>query len=175
MNSFDPVPESDATQQRWPEDADTFTRVYDVALGTSSLTPYTEIANLADCSPNAAKKHLDRLVEMGIVRVDRDSRPPQYHRNEGYLEWQDASRIAEDLTVEEIIDRVQALEAEIEEYESRFGSTDPTAVSVFDHDDHEAVHERMTAMGEWQGAIRDLRLYELARQLSQNDGHLIAA
>jgi len=174
MTAFDPDPES-AAQQRWQEDADTFTRVYDVALGITSPTAYTEIADLADCSPNAAKKHLDRLTEMGIVRVDRDSRPPQYHRNDGYLEWQEASRIADDLTVEEIIERVRKLEAAIEEYETRFGTPDPTAVSVFDYDDHEAVHERMTAISEWQGAVRDLRLYELARQLSQNDGHLITA
>lgn len=175
MTTFDPAPDSGDTQRRWQENADTFTRVYDVALGVTSPTAYTEIADLADCSPNAAKKHLDRLAEMGIVRADRESRPPQYHRNDGYLEWQEASRIAADLTVEEIIERVQALEAEIEEYETRFGTTDPTVVSVFDHDTHDAVHERMTAISEWQGAIRDMRLYELARQLSQNDGHLITA
>ena len=33
----------------------------------------------------------------------------------------------------------------------------------------------MTAVSEWQGVIRDIRLYELARQLSQNGGHLIPA
>jgi hypothetical protein len=33
----------------------------------------------------------------------------------------------------------------------------------------------MTAVSEWQGVIRDIRLYELARQLSQNNGHLISA
>jgi hypothetical protein len=44
---------------------------------------------------------------------------------------------------------------------------------VFDHDSHETIHERMTAISVWQGVVRDIRLYELARQLSQNDGHLI--
>jgi hypothetical protein len=48
-------------------------------------------------------------------------------------------------------------------------------VSVFDHENHETVYERMTAVSDWQGVIRDIRLYELARQLSQNDGHLIPA
>ncbi|ELY26510.1 hypothetical protein C500_15145 [Natrialba magadii ATCC 43099] len=46
---------------------------------------------------------------------------------------------------------------------------------MFDHGDHETIHERMIAVSEWQGVIRDIRLYELARQLSQNDGHLIPA
>lgn len=174
MSEFDPAPESDSSQRRWQEGADTFDRVYDVALGITSPTAYTKIAELADCSPNAAKKHLDRLAEMGIVRAARDGRPTRYERNEGYLEWQEASRIASELSIEEIVDRVRALEAQRAEYESRFDTTDPADVSVLD-DDHERVHERMAAVSEWRGVRRDVRLYELARQLSQNDGHLIPA
>lgn len=175
MTEFDPAPESDASQRRWQEGTDTFGRIYDVVLGITSPTAYTEIAELADCSSNAAKKHLKRLAEMGIVRADRDSHPPRYERNEGYLEWQDASRIATELSVKEIIDRVKTLEEQRTEYETQFGTTDPTDVSMFDYDDHETIHERMTAVSEWQGVIRDIRLYELARRLSQNDGHLIPA
>ncbi|WP_121820064.1 DUF7342 family protein [Halostella salina] len=173
MTEFDPAPPSDDTERRWQTGTDTFGRVYDVVLGITSPTAYTEIAELADCSPNSAKKHLDRLAEMGIARADRDTRPATYERNEGYLEWQDASRIATELSTESIIDRVEALEAQRTEYEAEFGTTDPTAVNVFEHGDHETIHERMTAVSEWQGVIRDIRLYELARQLSQNDGHLI--
>lgn len=173
MTEFDPAPESD--QRRWQEGTDTFGRVYEVALGVTSPTPHTEIAELADCSPNAAKKHLDRLSKMGIVRVNTDSRPPQYERNEGYLEWQDASRIADELTVDEIIDRVQALEEQHAEFQEQFGVANPTDVAVFDQGDHQTIHEQMAAVSDWQGVLRDIRLYELARQLSQNDGHLIPA
>lgn len=175
MTEFDPAPDPDAAKRRWQEDTDTFGRVYDVILGVTSPTPYTEIADLADCSPNAAKKHLERLADMGVVSANRDSRPATYERNEGYLEWQDASRIAADLSVDEIIDRVEALEEQRAEYEDRFETTDPTDVSVFDSGDHETIHERMAAVSDWRGVIRDIRLYELARQLSQNDGHLIPA
>ena len=175
MTEFDPAPEPAATERRWQQGEDTFSRVYDVAMGITSPTPAAEIADIADCSPNTAKKHLDRLVEMGIVSVSRDGRPMQYERNEGYLEWQDASRIADELTVEEIIDRVGELEDERATYEDEFDATDPTAVSVYDHDSHETIHERMVAVSEWRGIVRDIRLYELARQLAENDGHLIPA
>ena len=175
MTEFDPAPESTATEPRWQQGEDTFSRVYDVAMGITSPTPAAEIADVADCSPNAAKKHLDRLAKMGIVSVNRDGRPVQYERNEGYLEWQDASRIADELTVEEIIDRVGELEEERTDYEDEFDATDPTAVSVYDQDSHGAIHDRMTAVSEWHGVIRDIRLYELARQLAENDGHLISA
>jgi len=175
MAEFDPAPASDNTQRRWQTGTDTFGRVYDVVLGVTSPTAYTEIAELADCSSNAAKKHLDRLVEMGIARAEKDSRPATYERNEGYLEWQDATRIASELSVEEIIDRVAALELQRTEYESQFEASAPADVTVFDHESHDTIHERMVAISEWQGVIRDIRLYELARQLSQNDGHLIPA
>ena len=92
--------------------------------------PRTLISQIADCSPNAAKKHLERLAEMGIVRADRDSRPAQYERNEGYLEWQDASRIANELSVEEIIERVKELEERRREYETQFESTSQCSTTV---------------------------------------------
>jgi hypothetical protein len=178
MASFNPTPsEEDVSKvrQRWADSTDTFGRVYDVILGITEPTPYPKIAEVADCSPNAAKKHLDRLANMGISRADRQSRPAQYERNDGYLEWQDANRLARKLTVEEIINRVHRLENRREEFEQRFETTDPTGISVFEHDDHDAIHERMDAISEWQSLNRDIRLYELARQLSQNDGHLLPA
>lgn len=173
MDKFDSSPDSDFPRRRWQEGTDTFGRVYDVALGVTSPTVHTEIAELANCSPDVAKKLLECLAEMGIVQADRESSPVQYERSEGYLEWKDANQIANQLSVEEINERVEGLREKREEYESQFGTTVPKEVSVFDHEDHDRDHERMTAISEWQGVIRDVRLYELARQISQNDGHLI--
>ena len=176
MTEFDPVPEQEAVddvRQRWRETTDTFDRVYGTVLGVTEPTPYAEIASTADCSPNAAKKHLDRLADMGIVRADQDAQPARYERNDGYLEWQEASRIAEARTVEEIIDRVETLETRREAFVDRFGTADPTTVSVFDHDDHDEVHALMERVSDWHALERDIRLYELARQIAQNDGHLV--
>lgn len=178
MTEFDPVPDRDAVEDvrsRWRESADTFDRVYETALGVTEPTPYTEIADTATCSPNAAKKHLDRLVDMGIVRAHRDARPARYERNDGYLEWQEASRIAEEKTVDEIVARVETLERRRDELRERFDETDPAAVSVFDDEDHGAIHVRMEVIGEWQAIERDVRLYELARRMAQNDGRLTPA
>jgi hypothetical protein len=175
MTEFDPAPEPETEGSRWQDGTDTFGRVYDVVLGVTSPATSADIAELADCSPNAAKKHLDRLAEMSVARANRENHPATYERNDGYLEWQDASRIAADLSVDEIISRVAALEEQRTEYENQFETTDPNAVSVFEAADHETIHDRMTAVSEWKGVIRDIRLYELARRLSENDGHLIRA
>lgn len=178
MTEFDPAPQPevvDEVRDRWRAEADTFDRIYDVVLGLGDPTAYTDVADLADCSPNAAKKHLERLADIGVVRADRESRPPRYARNDGYLEWQEVNRIAEELTDEEIIDRVRELEERRSDYEARFDATDPKSVSVFDLADHDAVHERMVAIGEWQAIDRDIRLYELARRIVENDGRLVSA
>lgn len=174
MTEFDPAPDA-GTLSHWRDTTDTFGRVYDVALGLTEPTSYPDVAAVADCSPNAAKKHLDRLAEMGIVRADREGRPARYQRNESYLEWQEASRIADGLAVEEIVDRVRRLERRRAEFEERFGTTDPASATVLDGEDHGAIHERMAAVSEWQAVDRDVRLYELARRLAQNDGHLLPA
>jgi DNA-binding transcriptional ArsR family regulator len=178
VTDFDPTPSEDdinTVRQRWSENTDTFGRVYNTLLGITEPTPYAQIAEIADCSPNAAKKHLERLAEMGIGRADRQSRPARYERNDGYLEWQDASRLADELTIDEITDRVHQLEDRREEFEQRFETSDPSRVSVFEHNDHDAIHERMSAISDWQALDRDIRRYELARQLAQNDGHLLPA
>jgi hypothetical protein len=112
---------------------------------------------------------------MGIAEADTGGRPAKYARNDGYLEWQEASRIANALSVEEIRDRVQELETQRATYEERFETTDPTTLSAFDSDTHESIHDRMEALSDWQSIIRDVRLYDLARRLAENDGHLIPA
>ncbi|GGL36380.1 hypothetical protein GCM10009037_19970 [Halarchaeum grantii] len=174
MSEFDPAPDTASTETSWPEGMDTFDRVYDVVLGLSELTDYHAIADTASCSVNAAKKHLDRLAEMGVARADTEARPARYARDEGYLEFREASRIAADLSVEEIVERVERLEAERNSYEDRFGTTDPSSVDVF-AGDHETAHKRMTAVSDWRATIRDIRLHELARQLAQHGGHLVHA
>lgn len=178
MSDFSPMPEEgsvSAARERWVEGTDTFERVYDVALGITTPTPYTAIAELALCSENAARKHLDRLTEMGIVRADHDARPARYVRNEGYLEWQEADRIADELTVDEVIARVEELERKRDGFEERFQTSDPADVNVFDHAEHARIHELMEAVSEWRSIDRDVRLYELARRIASNDGHVVPA
>ncbi|MUV58274.1 sugar-specific transcriptional regulator TrmB [Halogeometricum sp. CBA1124] len=176
MPSIDPIPSEDAIddiRDQWSERTDAFGRVYTTAIGITEYTRYNQIAETADCAPNTAKKHLERLVDMGIVERSPNVHVARYRRNDSYFEWREASRIADNLTIDEIIERVQNLESQREEFEERFGAEDPDSVSVFDQDDHEAIHEQMAAVSQWQSIERDIQLYELARQLAHNDGHLI--
>jgi len=130
MTEFDPAPTSDDTQRQWQTGTDTFGRVYDIVLGVTSPTAYTEIAEFADCSPNAAKSTSTAWRRWASLEPIETAAQQHTNENEGYLEWQDASRIATELSIEAIIDRVEALESQRTEYEAQFETTDPTAVNV---------------------------------------------
>lgn len=178
MSRYTLDPPDDAVEsvrQRWREETDTFGRVYDVVLAITEPTASAEVADLADCSPNAAKKHLERLVEMGIVRASESGRGKRFQRDDGFLEWREASRIAKEMAIDDIVERVRHLEERRDSYEARFDTANPADVSVFDLQDHEAIHDRMADVSDWHGIDRDIRLYELARQIAQNDGHLLPA
>jgi len=175
MTEFDPAPTSDDTQRQWQTGTDTFGRVYDIVLGVTSPTAYTEIAELADCSPNAAKSTSTAWRRWASLEPIETA--AQQHTNETRgisngrtpVESQPSSLSKRSSTAWRRLNLSERNTKRSSE------TTDPTAVNVFDHDSHETIHERMTAISEWQGVIRDIRLYELARQLSQNDGHLIPA
>lgn len=176
MTDFDPTPREAAVEKvnnAGKKKTDTFGRVYSALLGVTESTHCPKIAEMANCSQNSAKKHLNRLVEMGLAQKDPSRTRACYRRNEGYFEWREANQIATDLTAAEIIERVHKLESQQEEFEDRFDSNDPASVSVFAQDSHEAIHDRMKAVSEWQRLKRDIRLYELAHRLAENDGHLI--
>lgn len=173
MTPSDSTPPGEAIDEDRPDETTAFDRVYETALEATEPTPYPEIAEFADCSPSTAKAHLDRLASMEVVRVDAESQPARYERNDSYLEWRRASRLAGEHTLGQLLERVRELEERQIEFEERFGSTDPSAVSVFDQDDSATIQERMDALEEWQTIDEEIRLLELARTIVQNDGHLV--
>jgi hypothetical protein len=155
----------------WSSEEDVFGRVCAAALDTTEYTHHTEISERADCSSNTTKKHLTRLVQFRII--EKAPRTPRYRRNESYLEWRVLAHIVEEYSIDEIIERVEALESR---QETLVGSTGevPSVVSASDVKSHEKVGPQMGAANELERIKRRIRLYELARQVSQSDGHLVS-
>ncbi|WP_318567473.1 DUF7342 family protein [Salinigranum marinum] len=176
MTDFDPAPTEEAlkrAKQRWKGRKDTFARVYYAVLGLAEYTHYPEIADVADCSENSAKKHLDRLVEMGLVQRDPKLKLARYRRNEAYFEWLDASQIAQELSREEILERVEELESRRAEFEEQFDATDPSNIGLFDQYTDQSTFDRLRSLSEWQSIDRDIQLYKIAFHIASNNGHLL--
>jgi predicted transcriptional regulator len=174
MSDSDPADDVlEELRDQWANEEETFDRIITAILGMSEYTHYPEVAEIANCSENTAKKHLDRLVNLGIVQREPELELARYRRNEAYFEWRAISRIAKDLSTTEIINKVEQLEDRREEFENKFGSTNPAVVSVFDAESDDAIHERMRTVGEWRSIERQLQMYEVAGRVSQNNGRLV--
>ncbi|ELY82599.1 DUF7342 family protein [Natrinema pallidum] len=159
----------------WEGENDAFGRVYEAILGIPGPVRHHEIAEVAKCAPNTAKKHLKRLTQMGIVECHNPDKPLMFRRNDAYLEWREIIQIAEDHSVQNLAERVRDLEAKEAELKEEFGVEGPDSASVYRSDSDRPTHELMQAIGTWNGIQRDILLYEAARQLQQNDGRLISA
>lgn len=157
----------------WAAEGERFEHICKVIFDISESTSHMEIAEKADCSPNSVKKHLDRLAELGVVEKNPRTELARYHRNSAYIEWRALRHIIDEYSMEEIIGRVEALEARQEELIGNTGEI-PSIVPAGDVKLHESVGPRMEAANELELIKRRIRLYELARQAQENGGHLVS-
>jgi DNA-binding MarR family transcriptional regulator len=153
----------------WEGENDAFGRVYETVLSISEFTSHHQISDIAMCAPNTAKKHLKRLKQMGIVERYNSDNVLRFRRNDTYLEWREITQIAEDQSIQDLAERVRQLEARESELEEEFGVEGPNTASVYATDSGRPTHELMRAIGTWNSIRRDIRLYEAARQLQQNE------
>lgn len=157
----------------WGAEGETFERICKVIFDISEYTSHIEIAETADCSHNSVKKHLDRLTELRVVEKDPRTELARYRRNSAYIEWRALRHIINEYPMDEIIERVEALEVRQENLVDKTGEI-PSIVPAADVKMHESVGSRMEAANEIELIKRRIRLYELARQAIENDGHLVS-
>ncbi len=157
----------------WDPQGETFERICRTIFDVSEYTSYLEIAEEADCAGNSVKKHLDRLAMLGVVDKDPRTDLARYRRNSAYIEWRVLRYIVEEYPMEEIIERVEALESRQEDLMGQTGAV-PSIVQATDVKQHESVGPQMKAANELEAIKRRIRLYELARQTLENNEHLIS-
>lgn len=176
MASIRPTPPESAIekiQEQWKERSDSSGRIYSAVLGVNRLTHYKKIAEIADCSPPTAEKHLLRFVDMGLVTGNNGPHSTLFKRNEAYFEWYEASHVAEKYSEEEIIEEVRKLESQKNEYEERLGERDTRTFNMFDHPTHDTAHEYLESTRELMSLRQDIELYKLAYWIRSNDGYLL--
>ncbi|WP_129114039.1 DUF7342 family protein [Halegenticoccus tardaugens] len=170
MPEFGPAPSDESIErerERWIETRDTRQRVKDVIVGVREPTPIAALAERAACSPNAARKHLSELADLGVARRWTDGDRARYARNDEYFRWRRANELATERTSEELLDRLRTLKSEDEAFQERYGVPTPDAVSFPPDADHETVHELWETTGEWASIRRDLGVYRDAISMAR--------
>ena len=144
-------------------------RVYRVALQLYEPTRVAAVAERADCAPDTARRHLERLAEIGVVdRVADD--PATYRRNESYFEWRKRHRL-EGLSDAALRDRLADLAGREREFRDRYDADGPAEVDALDVADYDEIEDVWLDLSEWETVRRRIRRIESVRQNRADDSN----
>lgn len=159
MTAFGPGPSEDAEaaeRDAWAESRDTRQRVRDVLVGLREPVSAAAVAERAECSPNAARKHLADLADLGVARAVTDGETARYVRNDEYLRWRRADELAGDESVEALLDDLASLEARDEAFGADLDAASPDDVTFPDDADHETVEDLWNQVSKWETVRREM-------------------
>jgi len=177
MRGFDPAPTDEAFEserQQWVESRDTRERIEEVVVGLRDPTPVAEIADLARCSANAARKHLAHLADLGVVRRVGETGPTRYARNDEYVRWRRANKLATEHDGEELLSGLERLETEEERFREQYDVPTPDGIEFPDDVGHEEINDRWTDAGEWESVRREIAVHKEAIRMVRRRGELPA-
>lgn len=142
-------------------------RVYRVALQLYEPARVATIAERADCASDTARRHLERLVDIGVLEQVGDS-PATYRRNESYFEWRKRSRL-EELSTSQLQERLTDLTTRERELRDQYDAEQPGDVDALDHADYDQVEEVWMDLDEWKTVRRRIQRLEDVRQQGATD------
>ena len=145
-------------------------RVYRVALQLYDTAGVPAIAERASCAPDTARRHLERLADIGVVEPVSES-PLTYVRNESYFEWRRRNRLA-DLSPDELHDALAELTDREAAFRERFDAESPAAVDAFDHADYDDLEDVWLALSEWYTLRERIDRLEAVRRDRGSDSSL---
>jgi predicted ArsR family transcriptional regulator len=173
MAKFGPEPSGSALadeREEWRQSQDTRDRVRSVATGLREPATAATVADQAACSTNAARKHLDVLADLGVVRRVADDSGTRYVRNDAYFRWRRANDLATTTSVESLIDELGTLERREEEFRERFDAATPDDVDVPSDGTHSDIEARLDALSEWETVRESIARHKDALRIARRDG-----
>jgi len=144
-------------------------RVYRVALQLYEAAGVSAIAERASCAPDTARRHLNRLADIGVVEPVSES-PLTYVRNESYFEWRLRNRL-EALSRDELHEMLADLTGREAAFRERFDAESPTDVDAFDHADYDDIEAVWLALSEWHTVRARIDRLEAVRRGRGSDSN----
>lgn len=148
-------------------EAPTDERVYRVALQLYEPARVTDVADRADCAPDTARRHLQRLAQIGVVERVTDD-PATYRRNESYFEWRTRQHLA-GLSMSEIRDRLKTLTTRERTFRERYEAESPAEVDALAYAEYENLEDVWLDLSEWQTVRQRIERLEAVRRQRMSD------
>ncbi|AUV82540.1 transcriptional regulator [Salinigranum rubrum] len=143
-------------------DAPADERVYRVALELTTPTRVAAVADRADCSKNAARRHLRRLADIGVLNQVM-ANPEAFERNESYFEWRRLDRLSR-LDEDEYRDRLGELLSADETYKEKYGVEKPSDIDALEYSEFGDPEQVWLDLNNWTAIRREVRELRRSRQ-----------
>ena len=100
-----------------------------VALQLREPMPIAEIADWAGRGEDSAREYMRWFETIGLVRRASDD-PEQYETNQSYLYWRRVDRIRSNYRDTDIVERLQSVLDELDEFRERYDAASPDEVDI---------------------------------------------
>jgi predicted transcriptional regulator len=128
-------------------------QIYTTVLQLDEPTTVADIAERAGPGVDATREYLRWFADMGLVSRTQDT-PERYVVNREYLRWRRADRLRKEYDETELVDQLQDVTAELEQYRERFDAGRPDDIVIRDYaaDHGEDVAAVWNAICMWETA-----------------------
>lgn len=147
----------------WTEHASAFDRVKSVTMTLSEPRPAPWIAEEAAVSPNTARDHLDRLIELGVVTVTENDATRRYYPDPLYTRLRDVRELLRGTTKQDLSERAAELKTDIAAWETEYDVHSPDVLrerATADDVSAEQAYEFVRVASDWELARYRLSLVQ---------------
>jgi predicted ArsR family transcriptional regulator len=147
----------------WKEHASAFDRVKSVTMTLSEPQSAPWIAEEAAVSPNTARDHLRRLVDLGVVTTTETDSTRHYYPDPLYTRLRDVRELLEETTKKELSVRAAELKDDIAAWKTEYDADSPDALRervAADDVSAEQAYELVQAASDWELARYRLSLVQ---------------
>jgi predicted ArsR family transcriptional regulator len=118
-------PDDPEWKKTWKEHASAFDRVKSVTMTLSEPQSAPWIAEQAAVSPNTARDHLHRLVDLGVVTATDDGGTRHYYPDPLYTRLRDIRELLDETTKQELSEQAAALKDDIAAWKAEYDADSP--------------------------------------------------
>jgi len=139
--------------ETWTEHASAFDRVKSVTMTLSEPRPTSWIATEAAVSPNTARDHLRRLIDLGVVTVTEKVGTRHYYPDPLYTRLRDVRELLRETTKRELSERATGLKDDIAAWEAEYDADSPDTLrarAVEADVSAEQAHELVAVASDWE-------------------------
>lgn len=121
---------NEAATSEWVAETDGFERVRSVVRQTRDPASAAEIADRARVSETTARKHLERLVDLGAAAEEREGRTTRYRRDADHHVVRRIRELQREHSRSELLESIREMKAEIRAFREEYGVESPEELAI---------------------------------------------